>query len=211
MTSGGGTHNEDVVILYSDKSIPSKPETAEKVKFSRGGIHEALDIHEATENCDTMNVITMSSQTNQCLAVVGNYDGYHMQKWMRVTASDGELNKEMPLRAVSRGHTKNGIETFVPPNENNIRKHWGMLKTYLNNIDDVLAELRPIAKKVAIDNTIIVLTCNMGQSELLMNFVCNAVAKGFETRNILVFPTDRETQELAEGLGLTTYYDKRVS
>ena len=56
-----------------------------------------------------------------------------------------------------------------------------------------------------------VLTCNHGQSELLMNFVCSAHARGFDLKNVLVFPTDFETKELAEGMGLATFYDEKVS
>ena len=75
----------------------------------------------------------------------------------------------------------------------------------------MLEDLKGVAKRVARDNTIIVLTCNMGQSELLMNFVCNAKAKGLDVGNVLVFPTDEETKDLAEGLGLATFHDDRVS
>ncbi len=46
---------------------------------------------------------------------------------------------------------------------------------------------------------------------LLMNFACSSRRKGFDLSNVLVFPSDKETKELAEGLGLTTYYDEKVS
>jgi hypothetical protein len=48
-------------------------------------------------------------------------------------------------------------------------------------------------------------------AELLVNFACSSRAKGFDLGHILVFPSDKETKELAEGLGLTTYYDEKVS
>lgn len=44
-----------------------------------------------------------------------------------------------------------------------------------------------------------------------MNFACSARARGLDISNILVFATDEETKELAEGVGLTAYFDKRVS
>ena len=100
---------------------------------------------------------------------------------------------------------------FDVPLESHIEQHWSMLKTYFSSIDDILGELKPIAESVAVHNTIIIMTCNHGQSELLMYFVCNARAKGLLIDNVLVFPTNEKTQILAEGLGLTTYYDKRVS
>ena len=64
--------------------------------------------------------------------------------------------------------------------------------------------------KIARNNAVVVLTCNMGQSVLLMNFACSAQRRGFDLGNILVFPSDVETKEIAEGLGLTTYYDEKV-
>jgi len=64
-----------------------------------------------------------------------------------------------------------------------------------------------MVEKLAIQKTIIVLTCNRGQSELLMNFACNARAKGFDIKNVLVFATDEETEKLAGNLGLAAYYD----
>ena len=54
------------------------------------------------------------------------------------------------------------------------------------------------------------MTCNHGQSALLMNFACSARRRGFDLGNVLVFPSDVATKELAEGLGLTTYYDEKV-
>jgi hypothetical protein len=73
-----------------------------------------------------------------------------------------------------------------------------------------LDDLRPILAKIARKNAVVVMTCNMGQSQLLMNFACSALRRGFDLGNILVFPSDVETKELAEGLGLTTYYDEKV-
>ena len=47
--------------------------------------------------------------------------------------------------------------------------------------------------------------------ELLVNFACSAQARGFNLDHVLVFPTDKETKDLAEGLGLATFYDEKVS
>ena len=43
-----------------------------------------------------------------------------------------------------------------------------------------------------------------------MNFVCSAKARNLDLSPILVFATDEETKELAEGLGLTAFFDKTV-
>ena len=51
------------------------------------------------------------------------------------------------------------------------------------------------------------MTCNRGQSELLMNFACSSRARGFDLQNVIVFPTDMEMNELAEEMGLATFYE----
>jgi hypothetical protein len=59
-------------------------------------------------------------------------------------------------------------------------------------------------------DTVIVLTCNLGQSELLLNFACSARARGLDLKSVVVFPTDIETKELAEGMGLATFYEEKL-
>jgi hypothetical protein len=207
--------NGEVLLIYnSANALPTKNEDQQSVSIQQdaGPVFGTLDVDTATENCDTMNVINTNNpgHTRQCLAIVGNYESYHIQRWMRVPESGGKLDKDKPLRAVSRGYDSNGSQQFVPPDKNSIMKHWEMLKTYFDGFDETLKNLRSIAEKVAVKNTIIVMTCNMGQSELLMNFVCNAKSKGLDVSNVLVFPTDQETKDLAEGMGLATFYDEKV-
>ena len=179
-----------------------------------------MDISTATENCDTLNVLQVGNpgNTRQCLALVGDIsDSHHLQRWMRVppTKKGGikapPLDRSQELRRVGRGHNQNGGNPFQPPSDSDIKKHWKMLQNYFDSFEEKIGELKVVAEKVAVKNTIIVMTCNMGQSELLMNFVCNAKAKGLDISNILLFPTDQETKDLAEGLGLATFYDEKVS
>ncbi len=40
-----------------------------------------------------------------------------------------------------------------------------------------------------------------------MNFACSSRARGFDLQNVIVFPTDMETKELAEEMGLATFYE----
>ena len=211
---------EDVLLLYNKlEAIPTSntDHTLSIQNFQTNNKNEPIPLlstQEATENCDTMNVVTIGNpgNTKQCTALVYNYENYHVQRWMRVPLErKGKLNSSEPLRSVSRGYDHSGARHFQSPDTKSISKHWKTLYQYLDTLEDVLKELKPIAESVAIDNTIIVMTCNMGQSELLMNFVCNAKAKGMDVGNVLVFPTDVETKELAEGLGLKTFYDAKVS
>ncbi len=216
---------QDVLILYnklesiptsnSDHTMAIQNYNPNNTNGSEGAAESIplLSTKEATENCDTMNVVTVGNPGNskQCTALVYNYENYHVQRWMRTTIDrKGKVNPSEPLRAISRGYNNNGAHQFVAPDTKSITKHWKTLYTYLDTLEDVLAKLKPIAESVVQDNTIIVMTCNMGQSELLMNFVCNAKAKGLDVGNVLLFPTDLETKELAEGLGLKTFYDEKV-
>lgn len=209
----GKLQNSEVLLFYtSPKALPASANDEETAKIESGKGIPLLSVNQATENCDTMNVINLSNpgNTRQCLAVVGNYEAYHMQRWMRAPLR-GPIDSSFPLRAVSRGHLPNGQEEFKAPKMEMVQKHWDVLKTYFESLDSTIEKLKPLAESVARDNTIIVLTCNMGQSELLVNFVCNAKARGLLIDNVLVFPTDKETKDLAEGLGLKTYYHEEVS
>ena len=213
MDKGKGSGAAEALILYNTPmSLPSDQKKAHAARYENGSGLEMMSVDEATENCDTLNVITTGNpkNTNQCLAIVGNYESYHVQRWMRLPEKGG-IDKNVPLRAVGRGVDKNGRISILPPAPEKIAAHWDMLKSYFDNLDDVLKRLKPIAESIAVDNTIIVMTCNMGQSELLVNFVCNARANGLSIKNVLVFPTDLETKEIAEGLGLKTFYDAKVS
>ena len=203
----------DVLLLYqTERALPDQMK--DEAVWNRGDEIPFLGAADATKNCDQMNVVLtkLPDSNPQCIAIMANYQSYHIQRWMKLPAdSSGGLDSNLPLRLVSRGDAGNGRKSYKPPRQEDIRATFDMLKTYLSSLNDVLAELKPIAEKVAKDNTIIVMTCNFGQSELLMNFVCSANARGFDLSNVLVFVTDTETKEIAEGLGLEIFFDEKNS
>lgn len=214
---GRGTGKEDALILYqSEESLPASDETlAHSAAYNDMGGIPLTDPKTATENCDAMNVIFTANPGNpaQCTAIVGNYESYHIQRLMRVDAPHSSpIKHELPLVQVSRGYASRGKSNFyAPPFEGYVKKHWKGLRTFLENVDSVLEDLEPILERMAKNNAVVVLTCNRGQSALLVNFACSARSRGFDLSNILVFPTDVETKDLAEGLGLTTYHDEKAS
>ena len=64
------------------------------------------------------------------------------------------------------------------------------------------------------DNTVIVMVCITGQSELLINFICSAQAKGLGDivkEKVLVLATNGEVLEIVQGLSLWAFYDEEVS
>ena len=114
-----------------------------------------------------------------------------------------------PTWITSRGFTKGGKHEFPPPNPSEVLEAQDSLRDYLNNVNAIRARLKETLAKMDV-KTVVVLTCNHGQSELLLNFVCSAKARGFDLKNVLVFPTDVETKELAEGMGLHTFYEESI-
>lgn len=210
---------QDVLILYNSlDALPSDKAVADAAMNDNGNGLPRVEPLDATANCDAMNVITSKAfgRMRQCVAIVSNFESYHVQRWMRVPenenegGSTGALDRKLPLRHVSTGHAKDGFNWSEIPNAERMDRHWGMMRTFLNNLDAALAELKPIAERSAVDNTIIVMTCNKGNSPLLINFVCSMKKRNIDVKNILVFAADRETKILSEGLGLNVYWNEKI-
>ena len=108
-------------------------------------------------------------------------------------------------------HSSNKGMTQYAPRPLAVQRYDSMLVEYLQGLKSVLAKLSPIASKVAKNNTIVVLVCNHGQSELLVNFICTNKARGLDLGQVLVFATDTKTRDLVEGLGVTAFFDEKVS
>ena len=201
--------DSDVLLLYSSQK--ALPFGYSKVLKEYPNTVPPVDMKTAVQNCDYVNVIlTAHDNRNQCIAVVPQYESYHIQRWMRL-GSNG-VDRKADLKLVSRGQQSNGRNQFEPPNKTEMKKNWDMLKSYFDSFDDVMKELKPLVEKVATKGrTVTVMVCNFGQSELLFNFVCSARSRNMDISSILVFATDEETLDLATSLGLTAFYDERVS
>jgi hypothetical protein len=203
--------NEEIMLLYSQKSLPKPWDALENTQDTMIPLYNAT---EATENCQIMKMIlTEPNKEQHCLAIMGQWESYHVHKWMRLAASDEKKivkNKDAmqdtnALRYVSRGHQSDGRFQPLPiPKQS---KHlWASLSEYFSTVGETLERLRPIAKKVAGDgNSIVVLVCNLGHSEMLLNFACASRKRGLDISKVLVFATDEETKELAESVGLTVF------
>jgi len=165
----------------------------------------------ATKHCHNMKVVlTKPNQHKQCLAIMGQWESYHVHRFARFPPDmSGPVNEKNALQYVSRVPGDDG--RVIERRGSFVTKMWDkMLIEYLSNFDTVMEQLKPIAEKVAKDNTIVVMVCNFGQSELLMNFACAARSRGLDLSQVLVFCTDLETKAIAEGLGLTAFYDELV-
>ena len=151
-----------------------------------------LSTTKATKNCNNLHVVlTDQARPHQCLAIVGQYESFHLQKLMRAsTKPDPQHNSKdrfsvdpsYPLRPVNRGMKMDGGRSVSIPTEEHMKANWRSLAHYLQSVEGVLKELQPIAKEVSEHNnnnnnnsnnhsrnTVVVMVCNFGQSELLMN------------------------------------------
>eukprot|EP00536_Pseudo-nitzschia_multiseries_P004549 jgi/Psemu1/188355/e_gw1.76.92.1 len=209
------TGNDQVMILYSD---PSAFPSNSKKDDSESESSRPISVTDATANCHNLHVVlTQAPRKNQCIAIMGQYESYHLQKFMRVdtNATRGAVDKSLPLTYVSRGYQQNGRKSAKVPTTDQSKDHWKSLVPYLQTLDDALESLGPVLKEVASHNdhnAVVVMVCNFGQSELLLNFICNARAKGFGDllQNILLFATDQETHDLAQSMGITSVYIESI-
>lgn len=202
--------SDEVLILYQNPvTLPNKHMMT---GFAELGPNPLLNMPEAIENCQQINLVLSNhdGRRRQCLAIMPQYESYHVQRWLRWDDEKYQLNKNKPLQMVSRGLAENGRDHFNPPELFETKQHWNMLQRYFDTLNDVTKELNAILKKIAIDNTVVVMVCNFGQIELLMNFVCSSRARNFDLSNVIVFTTDQESTDIATGLGLNVYYDYRV-
>lgn len=101
------TENFDALILYNKKeALPSDDFIRKAAKYENNnqGL-PFVSAETATENCDTMNVVFTNNpgNTRQCLALVGGqYQSYHVQRWMRRGDTFRGVNAEYPLKLTSR-------------------------------------------------------------------------------------------------------------
>lgn len=156
-------HNDQVILLYSGKdSLPtSDADLTLKAASSNTQIPLMDNIETATENCDMVNLIlAQPNDKRQCFAVMGQFRSYHIQKFMRLPEPTGEksdhappLDHSAPLRLVNRGAQSSGRLSAKPPTKQETEEYWVSLTKYLQTLDHVLGELKPLAEKVAKDNT----------------------------------------------------------
>jgi hypothetical protein len=209
--------NSQVLMLYShNSSLPSAWNPS-------SGLPVYSSAEEAAKNCDVLKVVLVQpDKENECVAVMGQWESYHVHKFMRLPTEvkgktkklkegEGGVSRELDLRYVSRQHLTNGRVPGLPPaNALTTGKYGEVLKDYLEKLPGTLKRLTPIAAKVARGgngkgNTIIVMVCNFGQSELLFNFVCSARARGLDLSRILLFATDEDIIGLASQLGIAVF------
>jgi hypothetical protein len=213
---------DEVLLLYGGpRSLPNVG-TDDAIVYGDGGkerMPPRMSAMDATRNCGGLNVVYVESHDSKydiCTAIVGNFESYHIQRWMRTDPNDSYsgLDTTLPLTPVGRGLQTNGQDKFSAPDDKYALRNQALLETYFARLGDTIDTLGPMAKACAgDDNTVIVMVCNTGQSDLLINFICSARSRGFGdivNQKVLVFATDEGVLKIARGLGLNAYYDEAI-
>jgi len=124
--------NEQVLLLYNrELSLPKDRNVANAAR-KQGEIPIAASALEATENCDYLNVILTDFKESraQCWALMGQYEAFHIQKFMRLPDTKGEMARHLPLKLVNRGAQKNGRKSTKPPPAYHTLEYWKTLAPY---------------------------------------------------------------------------------
>ena len=198
----------EVLLFYNSHN--ALPDIRKGETISASGIPPKLTAMDATQNCQTLHIVSTKSALQQCVALVPQYESFHVQRWMRIEP-DSKLNNKLPLMPVGRGQQANGVNQFGTPSKRAAEVNWQRMQTYIENVSATLDRLRPLLKQVAVDNTVVVMVCNRGQADLLTNFACANKSRGLSLQNILVFCTDQETCDIATELEMSIYYGNEVS
>jgi hypothetical protein len=113
--SSDAEHENSLILYQSNAALPSNSTIKHAAQYD-GQIPVMTDALEATENCDQLNVLFSkppAGKIRQCtVMVLGQYQGYHIQRWMRKVGSGqvGTMDPKAPLHHVSRlVHTKYSI------------------------------------------------------------------------------------------------------
>ena len=143
---------QEVFILYhSDRALPLDKESfGHKAAKYQTDEFPVIDVDDATKNCNELNTVVLDAGGGngmQCTAIIPGYPSWHLQRWSR-SDERGRLNATVPLRHVGRGLETGGQDKFDAPSIRETKENWNRLKTFFDNVDDVLAELRPILEKI---------------------------------------------------------------
>lgn len=91
--------NNQVLILYGHaNALPTEMQQQRDMPLM-------ASIQNATANCDYLNVVLTNVDYHprkQCLAIMGQYEAPHVQKWMRLPPTGTKIDSTVPLSFVGR-------------------------------------------------------------------------------------------------------------
>jgi len=148
----------------------------------------------------------------QCTAIVGHFESQHILRYMR-NRRGIRANLSLPFQQVARTRISDGTQEIIEIPPKLQEESWKHINQYFSiALPNAKENLKPIIHKMmqqqpqSANQALVVMTCNFGQVELLINFVCTA--QTMDLSQVLVFCTDKDTLQIARGLGLNAYYDE---
>lgn len=149
----------------------------------------------ATEHCEVVKIIQTNSSS--CIVLVEGLDDYHVSKWRR---------RKQTWRPVSRFEGTD-VTLKNPPKPISTQLLDQLLSNYFIHLSTTLDRVKPIAESIALSSKpMIVMVCNEGHAELLLNFVCACRKVGVDMSRYLVFATDSNTEELVTSWDISVVY-----
>ena len=213
------TGSSHVLVLYSSESAMTT-KVKQKLKDDGPQMIPNLSFDEALGNCSTLNVwfLDQGNPSKTCWALVPQFGSYHVQKWRRmnpriVGRQEQKLNDQEPLRLAPRNMNVKGNEPYPIPQWQHTKTADELYKRYFSSLEQVDRDLKDIVHssvKPFQNSTIVVMVCNEGQMDLLLNFACSATSRGLDLSSILVFAMDEGTLKLCQSLGLAAFYNSNV-
>jgi hypothetical protein len=197
--------NQKVMLLYSDNSAFPDDNTSKNTN-NTDNIREVqndnpenpntqfLNVNDATKNCNQLHLIfTSTNRHKQCIAIIGQYESFHIQKLMRIPKENetlsqlsqngienvGPMNTSLPLRLVNRGMRDDGNKGHKVPTQNDTNENWYKnLIPYLTNLDKTLLKLKPIVMNAANTTTATATSSksnsnNISNNNTVIVMVCN--------------------------------------
>jgi hypothetical protein len=186
------------------------------------------DFRFITQGCQQVkHIIVHLGKRNErnrgtCLALVGQTESYHMNKWI----VDEEKAINVAHSTPTLVHASNylflkqyrGLSGFLSnvPCRSNTQTSNEVVSAFIAEVDDVMAKLQPISDRVAasgdasLRDTIVVMVSNAGHAELVMNFVCASRSNGIDLNKVLFFATDLDMHKIATSLGLASFFHERI-
>jgi hypothetical protein len=192
--------NNKVMLLYSDNS--AFPDTTNKNMNITNNENnpenpdpnqQFLNVNDATKNCNQLHLIfTSTNRQKQCIAILGQYESFHIQKLMRIPKENetlsrqstngienvGSLNTTLPLRLVNRGMRDDGNKGHKVPTQTDTNENWYKnIIPYLTNLDKTLLKLTPIIRNAANAKTVATSSSNNtdtnNKNNTVIVMVCN--------------------------------------
>jgi hypothetical protein len=199
---------QQVLVLYDSTSAELMKKTANSTRTTENPLA-------ATNACQQVRVAYLQQHAaGTCLALdTGNTlePHHYMYKWVQ------QQRKKRLYRMVSRFSDQ--TLQYSPPKPIVTNEAAQTLLVYLQHLQEYTRALRPLARKVAFEQTnennntsgnstkqvVVALVCTRGHIALLTNMVCASRAVGVITK-VLVFAMDEATHEHAQALGVTSFY-----